>query len=213
MSRKGVLNPKEKLERFMKDGKTPRCQRVKFPLAGKKYGVQCQKAGVRGRDYCLSHGGRSGRPVIHGDRSKFRPLPRNLQANFEKSLADPDLLNLTEALAVVDAQVWSQLEEVSKSKTSNFTDKQFKKHLALLKEKRELTKGEIERRVTIGSLMPVEDVMQIIQYLYTIINKHVTEQRTKQKIGEELRALIQPKLAAMQMKSAAVLQGADSPAP
>jgi hypothetical protein len=191
MARKGTLPPGKKLEPFMADGKTPRCQGIRF-LEGKKHGVQCSKAGMRGRQYCRSHGGKSGRPVETGVYSKHAPLKRGLEERFNKAKDDPSLLDLSKKIAMVEAEIDQMWDEI-KGKEKLSKDESQKFH-SLMRLQMELIGKEVDRRIAVGNLMKVEEVMQIIQYMYVIVNKHVPDQTTKAKIGAELRMIVKTPL-------------------
>lgn len=202
MSKRGKLAPGKKPVPFMSNGKTPRCRAIKVAAEGKKYGDQCKNPVVKGRPFCKYHGGKAGRPIIHGGRSIYRPVPKGLAARFEVARVDPDLLNLTDNIALLDAYIYQICEEAENQ--TSFNPTQTKKLLSLMREKRSLTQSEVERRIAIGSLMPIEDVMQLIQFIYTVVNKHVPDNAIKQKIGAELRALISPAATTAMAKKQAI---------
>ena len=198
MARKGILPKGVKLEPLMADKKTPRCQFVR------RVGVQCGKASMHGRERCRSHGGKSGRPPIHGKYSKFNPVPRRLQARFEKAATDPELLDLTKDIALVDAQVWEMAESAQSQDT--FTPIQTRKLLLLLKHKRALTKQETERRIAMGSMLDVQQVMVLIGYVYDSITKHVTDEKERRAIGNDLRSLVGDAIMPAVVKSKALVK-------
>lgn len=203
MSKRGKLPPGKKPLPMTVGGKAPRCQAIKVAKEGKKYGEQCKNPAIHGRPFCKFHGGRAGRPIIHGGRSKYQPVPRGLAARFETARVDPNLLNLSDNIALLDAYIYQICEEAERQ--TSFNPTQTKKLLALMREKRNLTQSEIERRIAIGSLMPIEDVLQLIQYVYSVVNKHVPDNLIKQKIGAELRDIIRPAAVAAEAKKQAVV--------
>ena len=196
MARKGVLAKGVKLEPLMADKKTPRCQFIR------RVGVQCSKASMHGRERCRSHGGKAGRPVIHGKYSKFNPVPRGLRSKFEKAAQDPELLSLVNELALLDAQIWQICETAQNQVT--FDKLQFRKLLLLMKHKRGLAKQEMERRIAMGSMLDVQQVMVLIGYVYDSITKHVSDEKERRAIGNDLRQLVGETVVPVVAKSRAV---------
>ena len=76
--------------------------------AKNRAGGRCGKAPMEnGR--CDLHGGKStGRPLIHGRRSKF--LPVRLGERAEEALADRDLISMAEDIALTDAMITEEYE-------------------------------------------------------------------------------------------------------
>jgi hypothetical protein len=181
MARKGVLPKGVKLQPFMANGFTPRCQFVR------RVGEQCKKAAMVPRERCLSHGGRAGRPPVTGEFSKFAPVPRKLQSKFEKAAVDPELLNLTSKIALLEASIWSLCEDASKQ--DDFDDKQIRKLLTLLKSHKDLVAQETDRRISLGTMLDVQQVMQIISFVFASINRHVADPTTRNRIAADLRSI------------------------
>lgn len=97
----------------------------------KRSGERCKKDAVIGRKTCHMHGGRNRVGVAapgfkHGRYSAH--LPSRLAARFAESVSDPELLNLTHEIALIDARLedviarvdaggamtlWAQLESVN----------------------------------------------------------------------------------------------------
>lgn len=70
----------------------------------KRTGEQCKNVAVRGFSVCRFHGAGSkdkpgGRPIKHGRYSKF--LPERLAGRYGEALADPQLLELRDEIALV----------------------------------------------------------------------------------------------------------------
>lgn len=188
MARRGTLDPDVKLQPFLANGTTPRCQFVKKELEGKKYGEQCKKASSNGRPRCKYHGAYAGRPIITGEHSKYSPLPTGLRDKFAKAVTDPDLLNLTNKIALFDAQIWQLCEDAQAQ--SQFTPRQTRKLITLVKSHKSLVKQETDRRVAMGTMLDVRQVMMIINYLYNSIEKNVQDKSAKRKIANDLRSIL-----------------------
>lgn len=188
--KKGILPSGVQLMPLM-DGGTPRCQRVRQPYdeeGNPLPGVQCKRTTVQGRPYCSYHGGKSNGPLKTGKYSKYNPLPKNLQKRFEESLENPDLLNLTKSIALLDSQIWQICEDASEQ--DNFTPLQRKQLSLLLKEHRELVSAETDRRIAMGSLMDIGEVMRIINFVYDSIVRNIQDNSIRARISADLRSIV-----------------------
>ena len=81
----------------------------------KRSGERCKKAAVVGREVCAIHGGKSPRGLASpnlrtGRHSKF--LPTRLLDQYEASLTDPELLDLSNEIALLDARLADVLNRV-----------------------------------------------------------------------------------------------------
>lgn len=88
-------------------------ERCGAKLRGKE--GHCQKWPVKGRTRCEIHGGKTPRGALspqttHGRYSK--DLPTRLGERFLASQSDPDLLNLSAELSVIDARISDVLRRV-----------------------------------------------------------------------------------------------------
>lgn len=73
------------------------------------------QAPLEGREYCKWHGGRIpiGRAASnykHGRWSKY--MPAHLAADYERTRNDPDLLSLSDSIALLDAQIGAVLRKI-----------------------------------------------------------------------------------------------------
>jgi len=76
---------------------------------------QCERLAVKGLDCCTTHGAKSlkgaASPTFeHGRYSKY--VPKALAGRIEEALTDPELLNLSDDIAVANARVTMLLEEL-----------------------------------------------------------------------------------------------------
>lgn len=83
--------------------KQPRCT-----AARKSDGTRCRFPVVPGREVCRFHGGLTPRGIananwVHGKTSRY-PLPGRLSEKYELSVNDPEILNLTQEIALVDSR-------------------------------------------------------------------------------------------------------------
>lgn len=81
----------------------------------KRTGQQCKAFAVPGRSVCRHHGGKTpqGRALpqtTHGRYSKH--LPTRMLASYEQAQHDPELLNLREDIALLDARLSELLKRV-----------------------------------------------------------------------------------------------------
>lgn len=193
MPKKGTLPPGVQLVSHKSTGE-PQCQWIKAPKEdGQLYGEQCKNVAIYATRHCKFHGGRAGKhPAMNSKgvltTSKYNPVPKALQRKFETSIEDPDLLNLTKSIALVDSQIWQLCEDASSQ--DNFTGVQRKQLKSLLKEKRELVAQETSRRMNMGSLMEIGEVIQLIQFVYDSIARNVPNKDARVRISQDLRMLI-----------------------
>jgi hypothetical protein len=74
----------------------------------------CRAKKLKGIDTCRKHGGLGGRPIIHGRYSKKLGV---LGPAYDESIADPNLLDLREPIAVMDALAKRLMERTSEGDT------------------------------------------------------------------------------------------------
>ena len=79
----------------------------------KRSGEQCKAQALKGKSKCRHHGGKS---LAGKDSPSFKTgrfskyLPDRLAEKYEEALSDPDLISLSNELALVDSQLTTQLE-------------------------------------------------------------------------------------------------------
>lgn len=88
----------------------------------KRTGKQCQRPPMRGRDVCYHHGGKTPKGAAlpqtkHGRYSK--DLPTRMLADYEAERTDPELLNLSEAIAVVRARQRELFRQITKGEAGS----------------------------------------------------------------------------------------------
>lgn len=74
----------------------------------KRSGERCRRAALTGRTVCYMHGGKTPRGIAHPNTTHGRhskDLPTRLAARYEASRTDPDLLNLSDEIALTDALI------------------------------------------------------------------------------------------------------------
>ncbi len=187
MARKGTIKPGVKIETLMADGKTNRCMFVKKEKEGAKYGEQCRNRCEPGRPRCRFHGGRAGRPVETGRFSKYNPVPTKLKEKFERAAEDPEILDLTKKIALLESQIWQIAEDAAQQE--NFDNKQVRKLLILIAQQRKLIAQETDRRITMGTMIDAGQVLMIIGFIYDSILRYVHDERVRRQIGADLRKI------------------------
>lgn len=80
----------------------------------KQSGERCKRPATPGRDVCYIHGGKTpvglGLPQTkHGRYSKY--LPQGLAAKYGEAVTDPELLNLSHEIALLDARAMEILDK------------------------------------------------------------------------------------------------------
>jgi hypothetical protein len=106
---------------------------------------------------CRLHGGKSLHGIAHpgfkdGKRSKY--MPKFLSEAFTRAALDPDLLNLTESIATVEALAADLLSSMSDDEKSNAGI--VERLQATEETKRKLIETEIKRREKARKLVPIE---------------------------------------------------------
>lgn len=149
--------------------------------------MQCLHRPIEGRPFCKSHGGTSGRPAIHGRRSKYGPVPQGLLKRFTEAQQDPNLLNLTRQIALLDAKIWAIAEKAGGRQ--DFTKAETIELLRVINAHQELVKQEVDRRVSLGTMVDVRDVMVLIGYLYDSVVRNVKDSDARRRIATDLRKL------------------------
>lgn len=76
-------------------------------------GQQCQRWAMKGKEVCMMHGGKAGRPPVHGKYSK--KVPRWLQESYEHHKELGDLTDQHEKLALLNALIDHKLEEMGEA--------------------------------------------------------------------------------------------------
>lgn len=98
--------PEETFQKGHKKAGQPRCQGW-----SRTAGRQCMNSPLKGKRVCAIHGGKGGRPPIHG---KYTHAAR-LVDDIERAVAHPDLLSMTFELATNSArigQLFRQMDEL-----------------------------------------------------------------------------------------------------
>lgn len=142
--------------------------------AKNRRGEQCKKHAAHGKTKCDRHGAKSPRGVEspHFKHGKFsKDIPTSLLARYEASLADPNLLYLTDLMALMDSRIGHLLQRMGSGEAVLL------EVAGLVKELRAHVEGTalgIVERLEAALSAPVEDPDLLWEALET-----TTEQRRK----------------------------------
>lgn len=102
----------------MQDGKAMHATGpARCTARSKRSGVQCRNAPLNGRGTCRMHGGKAGRPIVHG---RYSQLAGPIGDAYRASVADANLLDPREPLAALDAIVKVQVARMESNDSPAF---------------------------------------------------------------------------------------------
>lgn len=113
----------------------------------KSTGQRCQRAAVSGRNVCVVHGGKTPRGLAHPNTRHGRyskDIPANLASRYADALADPNLLNFDEDVALLESMALDALRRADTSESG------LAWHTAkgvFLKMKEAMGKGELDATI------------------------------------------------------------------
>lgn len=147
---------------------------------------------------CRFHGGMSlvgpAHPGYkHGRRSILLKDIKGLGEHYERALADPDLLNLTDEIALTDARIGQLLEKVKGPRGS--VDGVWPQLENLVENRRKLVDTESKRMKDLHAMVSIDRVMLIVTYLADSVKKHVKDPVVQTAILTDLRRLLKPEAA------------------
>jgi hypothetical protein len=147
---------------------------------------------------CRFHGGMT--PVgpasphfKHGRHSILLKEIKGLGSHYERALADPDLLNLSDEIAITDARIGQLLEKVKGPKAS--VDGIWPQLENLIDNRRKLVDSESKRLKDLHAMVSIDRVMLIVSYLADSVKKHVKDPAVQTAILTDMRRLLKPEAA------------------
>lgn len=177
-------------------------------MAKRVCGAKNRKGGTCGNapmpnGRCKFHGGMSlvgpaSGTFKHGRHSILLKDIKGLGANYERALADPDLLSLTAEIAITDARISDLLERVSTTKRKQAgasLDGIWPQLENLVENRRKLVDTESKRMKDLHAMVSVDRVMLIVSYLADSVKKHVKDRDVQMLILTDLRRLLKPEAA------------------
>ena len=160
----------------------------------KRSGVQCRKPAMRGRTVCLAHGGRTPRGVAspHFKTGRYsRSLPVHLVADYERARQDTTLLSLRDDIALNETMIVTLLQQLDESPGSPAKDRRiFRQVMRQTDLKRRLVATEVRHMVLACEMMPVEEVLALVQTTIEIMKRYVPDPKDQQAMAEEMQALL-----------------------
>ena len=136
---------------------------------------------------CKLHGGMStGRPLIHGRRSKF--LPRRLAERVEEGISDPNLISVLEDVALIDALISEECENLGEDKPAEL----WTEATELFQTYDRLRAGSVEERAkAAGAYIGLKAILEKGEGLYRRIGRIMTMAEQKRKLSEtEMKRLV-----------------------
>jgi len=162
--------------------------------AHNRKGDQCKNTAVAGKRVCRFHGGLTpGGPAHpaykHGRYSKY--MPTNLEEKYKAARKDPDLLALSDEIAITDARIMETLEKIDVAGASHNWEVLQEKWQELLKVQRLMneTRGDPVRQAELQ-----RQSANVLRELNEIIDsraKNIEAWDDVDKLIEQRRRLVQ----------------------
>jgi hypothetical protein len=143
------------------------------------------------------HGGTSKRGADHHNfkTGKYSSvMPAGLLSRYEALLADSELMELRDEIAVISAAITlviKQLpDDLDTEKSIPKVNEIFGKLSALIDDKRRLVDSEAKRLLASGQMVTSEQLFTLIHALLAIIENNVQSAAERQAIGADVQLLI-----------------------
>lgn len=140
------------------------------------------------------HGGSTPRGMAlpqtkHGRYSK--DLPTRLLSRYEEAVSDPELLNLSAEIALIDAMTRDVMEslEIANQTNKDEVNKHFHRMMNLTEQRRKLVETEQKRRVAMQNMITAEGAAAMIAALLDSVKRHVSDTRTLAAIAADIDRL------------------------
>ena len=142
---------------------------------------------------CAKHGGKS---LAGADAPAFRHgrysrvLPSGLLALYEQARSDPDLLNLSDELALIDGR----LSEIFGRADPN--DPIAIRHVwidaaDLIERRRRLVDTETKRRLAGQQVITADQALVMLRFVQQAVDDEVTDPVTRRRIAARLQSLVE----------------------
>lgn len=171
-----------------------------------KRGSYCRAVPYKGSNKCYYHGGASPKGeasphFVHGRRSRY-VVPPNLIEDYKNSIHDPDVIDLTENIALIDARINELLRRADSGEDGAERWIGLKKHWGLLQDalrREDGSEASLQMRIIDGIIGDgVQDaelwneVMAMNEKRRKIVDTHrrVQEGRQKQISGEQMVSIL-----------------------
>jgi hypothetical protein len=151
---------------------------------------------------CYKHGGAtpSGPASVHFKHGRYSSLLKDIKglgAHYERALSDPDLLNLADNIAMIDARIGGLLEKVKTGGPRASIDGMWPQLENLIEQRRKLVDTESRRLKDLHAMVSVDRVMLIVSYLADSVKKHVKDPVVQTLILSDMRRLLKPETPAL----------------
>lgn len=148
---------------------------------------------MRGRNVCMSHGGKTPRGAAspHFKTGRYsRSLPGHLLAAYEQALSDPRLLSLRHELALTDAMIANLLQQLDDDSPDSAYSGIFRQIGRLIDQRRRLVESEVKHIVLAREMMTAEEVMTLMGAVVEIVTRYLPDPKDRAAIAEELASLM-----------------------
>lgn len=159
----------------------PRC-RAWSPRNGR----QCRRLAMRGKRVCATHGGKGGRPPIHGKYT----IARALADAFEVAIMHPRLLSLRDEVAILTVRLSDLIARIADVEPDSSEAADIWALLQdTLERKRRMvdTANKIESRIGFDSMIAAQDVLQIVLWLQGVALSHIPSAHERAAFAREVR--------------------------
>lgn len=158
----------------------------------KRSGERCKGRAVNGSEVCYMHGGKTpkGAASPHFKTGKYsKALPQRMIAAYEAAASDPELLDLKQSVALIDARLLDLLSRVDSGESGVLWAETIKAFRALRKAYRggdhiEVMKAFASMDTVIDSVMQDYAAWGEIKHLLDDRRKHVETQANVELKGE-----------------------------
>lgn len=158
----------------------------------KRTGARCRKHAAPGRDVCSMHGGKTPRG-IHSPhwrgRGYSKDLPTRLADRFRLALQDPQLLELSSEIALLDARVGELLAGLPKDRAAADHDT-WGELVALVEQRRKCVDTERRREELLGLHLTAAQALAFVAALQTAVVDVITDREQRRQIAERVQRLL-----------------------
>lgn len=158
-------------------------------------GDPCKNLCVTGSNRCRMHGGKTPRGManvntLHGRYSKA--IPTRLAERYEAMLADPQIWQLHDEMALVNARISELIGKLSPDddvddEADRGTWKEIGEHI---ETSRRLSDSERRHLEQMNQYCTVNEVMTMIAAITDVIRRHVQDRHVLKSMSEEIDKLI-----------------------
>jgi hypothetical protein len=153
--------------------------------ARRRDGGECtQVAMANGR--CKMHGGKTptGPALPQFKTGRYsKVLPAALLDRYQQALADPELLALTDEIALLDARLGAVVTRPASTEA-------WAEIVSLVEQRRRLVESERKRLVDLQQTMTAGEAVVLAMQLLDVVRRNVTDRTALAAIGREFESLL-----------------------